>query len=241
MMVWVRKIHKWASLLVGLQMLIWVGSGIAFNMLDHKKASGNTYRAQATYSHTTNATTDLLPVEQILDTFPNTIELKHTSLLAQSYYLLTTQKGLYRRSTNTYTLVNALTGAVTSIDQKLASAIAKASYQGPGEITSVNLLLNPSDDFPKFANPSWQVNFDDELATTVYVEQGSGSIIGHANSNKRFADFVFMLHFMDYNQAGSFNNVQIILFAFVTLWLTLSGLIWTIYMLSNGKFRLKKW
>ena len=83
---------------------------------------------------------------------------------------------------------------------------------------------------------AWQVNFEDELETSVYVEQGSGRIVGHSNSDKRFADFFFMLHFMDYGSAGNFNSIQIMLFAFITLWLTLSGLIWTIHMLSKGKY-----
>ncbi len=74
----------------------------------------------------------------------------------------------------------------------------------------------------------------------IYVEQGSGRIIEHSNSDKRFAGFFFMLHFMDYGDEGSFNNIQIILFAFVTLWLALSALIWTVHMLRNGRYRLKR-
>lgn len=35
--------HKWLSLLVGLQLLIWLGSGFYFNLMDHKKSSGNQY------------------------------------------------------------------------------------------------------------------------------------------------------------------------------------------------------
>ena len=104
----------------------------------------------------------------------------------------------------------------------------------------MTLITPPIADFPRQQNPSWQINFTDELETSVYIEQGSGRLVGHSNSDKRFADFFFMLHFMDYGSAGNFNTVQMILFAFFTLWLALSGFIWTIHMLRNGKYRIKR-
>ena len=240
MIIWVRTIHKWASLLIGLQVFIWVVSGLTFNIIDHEKARGNAYRQTIISAQPTTANKDLLPVEKILKSYPDTIELNQTNILSQPYYLLTQQQGLYRHSSNSYHIVNAITGELTLIDEPLATAIAQASYIGPGNINSVTLIEPQIADFLKHQNPSWQINFDDSLATSVYVEQGSGRIVGHSNSDKRFADFFFMLHFMDYGSAGNFNTIQIMLFAFITLWLTLSGLIWTIHMLRKGSYRLKK-
>lgn len=239
MMSWVRKIHKWASLLIGLQMLIWVVSGLAFNVIDHEKASGNTYRQKMIAEQFVPSGINLLSVEKILQAYPDTIELTQTTLLSTPYYVLTHKKGLYRHFDNSYHLVNATNGQLTQVDEKFAAAIAKASYSGQGNIESVTLLTPPIADDLKQKNPTWQINFSDELETSVYVEQGSGRLVGHSNSDKRFADFFFMLHFMDYGSAGNFNSIQIMLFAFITLWLTLSGLIWTVHMLSKGKYNLK--
>ena len=239
MIIWVRKIHKWASLLIGLQVIIWVTSGLTFNVIDHEKARGNAYRQTIISTQPATANKDLLPVENILKKYPDTVELNQTNILSQPYYLLTQQQGLYRHLTNSYHIVNAITGELTFIDEPLATAIAQASYTGPGSIDSVTLIAPPIADFLKHKNPSWQINFDDSLETSVYVEQGSGQIVGHSNSDKRFADFFFMLHFMDYGGAGNFNTIQIIIFAFITLWLTLSGLIWTLHMLRRGNYRLK--
>ena len=240
MMLWIRKIHKWASLLVGLQILIWLTSGLVFNVIDHNKASGNAYRQTAMAEQPTLANKALLPVKSVLKLYPATLELNQISLLSQPYYLLTQQQGLYRHFANSYHLVNAITGELILVDEPFAKAIAKATYNGPGKIKSVELILPPITDFLKHKNPSWQINFTDDLTTSVYVEQGSGRLVGHSNSDKRFADFFFMLHFMDYGNAGSFNTIQIILFAFITLWLTLSGLIWTLHMLRKGQYRLNK-
>ncbi|WP_259363143.1 PepSY domain-containing protein [Colwellia sp. MB3u-4] len=240
MMLWIRKIHKWASLLIGLQLLIWLTSGLVFNVIDHKKARGNAYRQTAMAEQPTLANQALLPVKSILKLYPATLELNQVSILSQPYYLLTQQQGLYRHFANSYHIVNAITDELTLVDETFAKAIAKATYNGPGNIKSVALITPPIADFLKHKNPSWQINFADDLATSVYVEQGSGRLIGHSNSDKRFADFFFMLHFMDYGSAGSFNTIQMILFAFITLWLTLSGLIWTLHLLRKGQYRLKK-
>jgi len=238
MIIWIKKIHKWASLLVGLQVVIWVISGLTFNVIDHQKARGNTYRQAI--APTASLNMNLVPVEDLLKSYPNTIELNQTSILSKPYYLLTQQQGLYRHFSNNYHIVNAETGRLTLVDKPLAIAIAQASYNGPGDISSAKLITPPIADFIKHKNPSWQINFNDKLATSVYVEQGSGRVIGHSNSDKRFVDFFFMLHFMDYGSAGNFNTVQIMLFAFITLWLTLTGLIWTIHLLRNGSYRFNK-
>ncbi|WP_235838632.1 PepSY domain-containing protein [Cognaticolwellia aestuarii] len=239
MMQWVKKIHKWVSLLIGLQVFIWVLSGLIFNVIDHNKARGNAYRQAISTKQNIIAEKDLLPVESILAAYPDTIELSQTTLLSKPYYLLTKEQALYQHFANTYQLVNAISGELTIVDKQLATDIAKASYNGPGNITSTTLLTGNIADFTKQKNPSWQVNFSDKLQTSVYVEQGSGRLVGHSNSDKRFANFFFMLHFMDYNHEGSFNNVQIIFFAFVTLWLTLSGLVWAIHLLRLGKYHKK--
>jgi hypothetical protein len=240
MMLWIKKIHKWASLLIGLQILIWLTSGLIFNVIDHQKASGNAYHQIAMAEQVNLANKVMLPVKSVLKLYPATLELNQVSILSQPYYLLTQQRGLYRHFANSYHIVNAITGELTLVDESFAKAIAKATYNGPGNIKSVTLITPPIADFLKHKNPSWQINFTDDLATRVYVEQGSGRLVGHSNSDKRFADFFFMLHFMDYGNDGSFNTIQMILFAFITLWLTLSGLIWTLHMLQKGRYRLKK-
>ena len=167
MITWIRKIHKWASLLVGLQVIIWVISGLIFNVIDHQKARGNIYRQAVAETPIVTLNVNLIPVERILKAYPNTIELDHTSILSKPYYLLTQQQGLYRHFSNNYHIVNAVTGRLTLVDKPLAIAIAKASYNGPGDIFSAKLITPPIADFIKHKNPSWQINFNDALETSV--------------------------------------------------------------------------
>jgi len=238
-MKWVRKIHKWVSVVVGIQFLLWLLSGIYFNLMDHTKASGRTYFSQNV--QITNIDKNrLLEPKDVLTKFKPSISIGPIYLLAEPYYLLTHKKGLYQHFENDYSLVDAYSGVLIEIDEPFATKLAKQSYNGPSEVRSITLLQPPLEDIPKQKNTTWQVNFVNDINTSVYIEAGSGRLVGHSDDNKRFADIFFMLHFMDYGNEGSFNSIQIILFAFITLWLSLTGMIWTIELGFRGQYQIKR-
>jgi len=238
-MQWVRKIHKWASVVVGIQFLLWLLSGLYFNLMDHTKASGRTY-----FSHNNQMINidknRLLEPKDVLTKFKPSISITQIYLLTEPYYVLTHKKGLYQDFENDYSLVNAYTGDLIEIDEQFAEKLAKQSYNGPSDVRSITLLQPPLTDIPKQKNATWQVNFVNDINTSVYIEVGTGRLVGYSDDNKRFADIFFMLHFMDYGNEGSFNNIQIILFAFFTLWLSLTGLIWTIELGIRGQYKIKR-
>jgi len=237
-MPWIRKIHKWASVIIGIQFLLWLLSGIYFNLMDHTKAAGHTFRSH-THHQAEVINNELVELKYVATQFKPSISITPTYLLGQPYYLLTHEKGLYKGFKNHYTLVDAYTGEQVKIDSDFASKLAKQSYSGPSDISSIKLMQPPIEDFPKQKNASWRINFVNDINTSVYIEAESGRLVGHSDDDKRFADIFFMLHFMDYGNEGSFNNIQIILFAFITLWLSLTGLIWTIDLGLRGQYQIK--
>ncbi|WP_286261563.1 2Fe-2S iron-sulfur cluster-binding protein [Thalassotalea atypica] len=235
---WIRKIHKWTSLLVGVQFLLWLFSGIYFNLMDHHKAGGHQYRAHVHHESQVDKS-KLVEPKSVLGKAKAATSVKLTEILGQPYYLVNHEKGLYPNFKNRYSLYHAYTGELTNIDDDFARKLALQSYNGPGKIVSAQFISGKIEDFPKQKNPSWQVTFNDEVNTSVYVDGGSGWIVGHSDDDKRFASIFFMLHFMDYGNEGSFNNLQIILFAFVTLWLSTTGLIWTVDLVARGQYKVK--
>lgn len=230
-----KKIHKWLSILVGLQLLIWLSTGLYFNLMDHQKASGNQYR-QAAASAQVNINQLIEPQVVLLKSKP-AVSIKQISLLQTPYYLLTHEKGLYRHHHNRYSLVDAYSGRPVIIDKIMASELAQASYKGLADISRVIKMSPPYDDIAREQNNVWQINYADDVNTSVYIDAGSGRVVKHSNDDKRFADLFFMLHFMDYGAEGSFNNVQIIIFAIFTLFFCLTGLIWTIELGFNGQYK----
>lgn len=235
-MFWIRKIHKWASLIVGIQLLIWLGSGFYFNIMDHQKTKGNQYRVSAKQHPIINQE-QLIELKDILSKARPAVSMQVIYLLGNPIYLLTHDKGLYRHFKNSYSMIDAYSGRVIVLNSTMAEKLALSSYSGSGNITSTMLIHKNIEDFPKQKNATWQINFSDELNTSVYVEAETGRIVGHSNDDKRFADIFFMLHFMDYTGEGSFNSIQIMLFAFITLWLTLTGFIWTIQLGFSGQYQ----
>lgn len=234
-MLLLKKLHKWLSLLVGLQLLLWLGTGLYFNLMDHQKASGNQFRQRPTVAQVD--INKLVEPQLVLSQAKQVVSLKQISLLAHPYYLLTHNKGLYSHFKNDYSLVDAYTAEPVIIDETMARKLAQSSYKGQGIIDSTIKLSPPYEDIPREQNEVWQVNYADYIHTSVYIDAGSGRIIKHSNDDKRFVDIFFMLHFMDYGTEGSFNNVQIVVFAIFTLFFSLTGFIWTIELLFNGQYR----
>lgn len=237
----IRKIHKWLSLVVGLQLLIWLGTGFYFNMADTEKSSGNQYRVRPQLQTKVDLNKFIEP-QKIIALFQEqnrpVISLKQIQLLAQPYYLLTHEQGLYPHFSNSYSLVHAYDGDEVFVDELMAKTLAHDSYNGAGQVKSVIKLSPPYEDIPSEKNAVWQVSFDDEVNTHVYIEIGSGRLVTHSNDDKHFADFFFMLHFMDYAKNGGFNNIQMIIFAIFTLFLSLTGFIWTFELIIKGRYRL---
>lgn len=226
----VKQLHKWVSLLVGLQFMLWLISGVYFNFMDHHKAAGSTYLADATEPATFTALAPL-PFMQGVE------EVRLVQLLDKPFYLLVKQRPLYAYWLGQYELVDALTGKPGQVDSLMAEQLARASYTGPGLLSEVELLQPPIADLPKERNAVWRVAFDDDIQTAVYVRQQSGEIAGHVDTHRRWRDVFFTLHFMDYASEGSFNNVQIMIMAVLSLWLAVTGVIWIVALVKDGQYR----
>ena len=236
----VKVLHKWLSLLVFIQLFIWLGTGLFFNLMDQEKARG-THNKQSAAVQPINNQRLFNPNSIINKSSRQISEVALIQRLGHPYYLLTHEKGLYSHFKSDLSLVDAYSGIELVIDKNIAGKLAQATYKGTGDINSVVKLSPPIDDMLKERNIVWQVNFSDELETSVYLDASSGRLVGHSNEDKRFVDLFFMLHFMDYpflgeGSVGGFNNGQIAFFALLTLAFCFTGLIWVIELLRKGRY-----
>jgi hypothetical protein len=221
-----RKAHKWLALIVGLQLLIWVTTGLLFTLVDSEKSHGQIYRAQPSTVQATALPEKLLTNIQLLqqislnipDQNIRSIELK--AFNQQWYFQLITTTSRY--------LFSALTGEQLIVEESLALSLILDSYNGPGELTQLKLLTPPISEFSHINGKVWQAHFNDEINTYVYLEQNTGRIISHANDTSAYNDLLKTLHFMDYNQSGHFNSWWIITMAIFATLLSFSGLFWLV-------------
>lgn len=226
-----RKIHKWMGIVVGVQVLIWVVSGMIISILNHQVASGNSTKQAIQNMDTSEVSADLYPLEKLA--IDKNLQLMSISLERVGTLLI------YYVETQSFSLAfDAITGQTFVLNQAEAVQIAQQSYKGDGAPVESIFLEMGSEEVPN-NQMVWRVNFDDDLQTRVYISGLNGKVMAHRNKYWAIVDFLLMLHFMDYAKVQGFNNPQIIFFGFLTLWLTISGSILVVRTFSKRDFTIK--
>jgi len=225
MMQWLKKLHKWVGLLIGIQVFLWLLSGLMMSLLNPEKVSGQQWSREVTQE------TQTLPPGELL----NLDELPATQLADAQNIRLTMHQGqpVYRvKRVDSVTLINATDGSVIAYDKADAEKLASDDYSGAGEITSVVSGSAPDMETRNHSGPYWRVNFSDDVSTSLYISASTGDILERRNSYWRVFDVFWMLHIMDYVARVDFNNALIIIVALITIWLGISG-----FILLFGSFR----
>ena len=215
-----QTLHKWLSLIVGLQLLIWIVTGLAFNLIDEQFLDANQYRIAAKAQ---SFNSPLAPTAKLLQQYQaeGIIELKLTSVLSRAVYALTTTQQ------NRWFWADSL--EPLSLSDAEIQAIAKESYSGSGVIGSAQILTHqtPFD----ASGPIAELTAADEVGTRIYIDTASGAVLAHQNRHSDLKDLLFMLHFMDYapDNGIGFNHLLVQVVSIATLLLGLSG----IYILGH--------
>ena len=81
---WLRRIHKWLGLLLGLQLFLWVLSGLMFNWLDHKEVSG---RYLLTTPEKSSIALQVDPTD-VLKKYPNASSIQRVSRFNSEWWLI---------------------------------------------------------------------------------------------------------------------------------------------------------
>lgn len=228
---WMRKIHKWIGLLIGIQFVLWLGSGLTMSLLDHEQVQGHGYRAHGIKAQPWPK--NALPASAVLG------ESKGAIQRISSGWLL--ERPVYQAFDGEKTrLADALSGTTIDIDAPLASRLAQASYNGPGK-AQAPLLLEHTMEVRDHEGRLWRVDFRDEQDTTVYLSAQTGEVLEHRNSTWRLFDMVWMLHIMDYTGRKNFNNPLVITAGIGGLWLALTGIWLLITSFRINEFIPKRW
>jgi len=236
---WIRFAHRWLSLLVFLQLFIWLSTGLYFNLMNHQKASGNQHRQQLVEPIKKLSKHTLYPLTNVLRQFPLATSIQVVERLTQPYYLVTLSSGLYNNLVRHQQLINANNGQLFTVNEEQVKRIALQSYNGDGKLLKVRKLIPPINELPKQHNALWRVDFNDKLETSVYIDNQNAQVIAHVDDDKRLADLMFQLHFMDYANHGSFNNGIIIFMALLTLLFALTGVYWLAHLIQHRQFRFR--
>ncbi|NVK21177.1 MAG: PepSY domain-containing protein [Kangiellaceae bacterium] len=218
--VFFRKFHKWLGLIIGLQLLLWTMGGVVMSFFDIEKVRGEVNIAkQQVINLEQPINISAQELLQRLDFVPTSIELK--GWMGNLVWAA--------KSKQHYQLVDAQTGEmITPLNEDQARQVAEADFAGKGEIAQVVLL--DEEGIKEFGEvrgrkaPLWQMQFNDEDNTRIYVSAEKGSLVARRNDTWRFYDFFWMLHIMDYKERSDFNHPLLIIAALLALFMSLSGL-----------------
>lgn len=218
MMVLLKKLHKWVGLLIGIQVMLWLLSGLMISLLDPVKVSGKQWATPAASEQQTLNPGVLLEPDELP---PEQLRGALTIKLAVNRDL-----PVYRiQRSESETLLNAVDGSVMTTSKTDADKIARTDYIGSGEIISIKPGMAPDMETRNHAGEYWKVDFSDDVDTSLYISVATGEFLERRNSYWRVRDFFWMLHIMDYSGRENFNNALVITIVLIAVWLGISGFI----------------
>ena len=211
--IWLRRIHKWVGLFIGLQFLLWAISGTAMALLDMKQVAGGERAEQITPA--LRATPAAWPrIQQALAGQPVTnISLQP---LPWGQNLLVTASGEPR-------LFNAVTGTPVLIGEREARLVAASAHPQRAAVTRIIPLTVLTLAVREHELPIWRVDFRDDQHSSYYISGSTGAILERRNDSWRWWDFFWMLHNMDYANRSSFNHPLIVTVGIAMTWLAVTG------------------
>lgn len=216
---WVRRCHKWIALVVGVQALLWMASGVYMTVVPIQVIHGD---------HLTHATGEplsgaakRLDASQLIHHYPGITSFRLKSLLGREVFEI--NRG------GKIELVEADSGKLVGpLDESAVRTLAAGSYHGEDEINKVELLSSAPAEVGKRPAPIWAVHYSDMGKTTLYFSPTSGELLAKRHELWRWFDFLFMLHIMDYDERSDVNNLLLriasatgLLFALSGVWLLL--------------------
>jgi Na+-transporting NADH:ubiquinone oxidoreductase subunit F len=212
-----RKLHRWVALVVGAQVLVWTGSGLAFAWLDHHDVTGEALAVAPAPRPLPDGATVLDPGRlPIASATPTVASLELRELDDTWVYRITTLEGQV-------SLLRASDGVPFDIDAARARRLAASHYRGAGRLERVR--RQPAGTLEtRGLGPTWQATFDDDLDTRLYFSTDDGALVAVRTDTWRLKDFFWMLHTMDYRGRDDFNNPLVVTAGAAAAWVGLTGI-----------------
>jgi len=219
----VRKWHKWLSLIVGIQALLWLISGAYMVVVNLDFIHGD-HLVKNMDEAITVASDERVSFNNMVARYPDATEIKLQPLMGKPFFHIHSPSGVR--------LVNAVTGIeAPPLSRQDATAIALYYYAGTGTVINTVLLTdaaNAPSEIQSRPLPLWQVRFDDTGSTTFYISPDKGNLVTRRHTYWRIFDFVWMFHIMDYKNRADVNNNLFRVFALLGTVTAIFGL-WLLF------------
>lgn len=224
-----RKTHKWLSLFIGLQVVVWSLTGLYMTAVHIDYIHGDhLVRQPAPKAADISQLRDPIAIA----TANGAQAARLTWARERPSFVLTTQAG--------EKLVDAVTGRpVAPPSDAEIRAIARSTYTGADRITSAALISEIPGEVRGRKPPLWRVEFDHWNKPTLYFSPATGELVTRRHELWRVFDFFWMLHVMGYQDRDDVNNPVLRIFTVGAVLLILSGG-WLLFYSFHRKKKKKK-
>lgn len=216
---WARKAHKWIGLVIGVQALLWVCSGLYMTSISIDVIHGD-HLAHAEQMPLEHSQVRVTP-EVLSERFPGMQRFRLKRFLSAQVYEVHHASGI--------SLVDATSGKVLSpLPEAAIRKAALALYQGESSMQAVSLLRQAPQEVQGRPVPLWQIRFADRGETTLYLSPDTGELLAKRHSLWRWFDFLWMFHIMDYETRTDVNNSLLRVATAIGFLFALSG-VWLLF------------
>jgi len=210
-------LHKWLALIVGVQMLFWVGSGLFFAVFPIERVRSEHRIAEAHAAAPQLAERAPSEMAQFLPEAPTRITYEQTS----DGHAVAVAEFHERRPI----LIDLNDWRVASpLSADAAEQIARAYIAGDPRVREVTLINEATPEY-RGALPAWRIAFDDAEGLAVYVSADTARVTARRSDLWRVYDALWALHIMDWRDHENFNSGLLILTSFTALMVVLAGFV----------------
>ena len=203
----VRVFHKYLSLIISIQLLLWTISGIYFAFNKIELVRGEQY---------------------IIKDKPSSIEINNINISSNVKNI-----EIFKRLNQW--VVKAEMDAGFKYQDLLGNEVYELSPNEAIEVVKLKTILSPIDaikinesssrsEFRGRSLPIYKIKTDSSDDTNVYVDVMSGKIVAIRSDSWRVWDFLWGAHIIDYRQRDNINNILLKIFSILALLSSLSGI-----------------
>lgn len=226
-----RTLHKWIGLFVGLQLLIWLSTGLYMVVVDIDFIHGDSLvkNMQQTISVPVSSR---VRIADLRNQYPDATHIGLQTVMNDTFYTVTTADQRY--------LVDPRNAEVVSpLGEETAREIARFHFNGKAAISRATLITSsPPAEIQTRRLPLWRIDFDDRFSSSFYVDPYTGKLATRRHRYWRIFDFMWMLHIMDYDQRSDAHNLLLKVAEFSGLTFSMTGL-WLLFYSFSGRRRKK--
>jgi len=206
--------HKWLALIVGVQILFWVGSGLFFSIFPIEQVRSEHRIAEREAAPLTAPMQD---VSTLLPESPTRVTYERDA----AGEAVAVAEFAERRPI----LIDLQDWRVASpLSEEAAAQIAQAYVTGSPRVRARTLVTEETPEY-RGPLPAWRIAFDDGEGLAVYVAADTARVTARRSDLWRVYDALWALHIMDWRDHENFNSGLMILTSFTALIVVIMGFV----------------